>query len=154
MYVDPEHHHTTSSKFDQNKQSSTMRVLAKGSFQNDETYGIFHMFFYCLKMIFEQPVLLHSAQLVSLHLGGKQTKSFQFTQPNLWTIPYVRGWLRELGVGGGVCVYIMGKKCQKWKMTPPQHMEFSIYFVVFFLKLPLMKTREDGDYMETWRRGE
>ena len=46
---------------------------------------------------FFRDFLLHSVQLVSLHLGGKQTKSFQFTQPNLWTIPYVRGWLRELG---------------------------------------------------------
>ena len=26
---------------------------------------------------------MHSAQVVSLHLGGKQTKSFKFTQPNL-----------------------------------------------------------------------
>ena len=60
--------------------------------------------FYCLK-----PVLLHSAQLVSLHLGRKQTKSFQFTQPNLWTVPYVRGWLKELGEGG----YIRGKKVSK-----------------------------------------
>ena len=46
--------------------------------KNDETYGIFHM------------------------LVGK---SFQFTQPNLWTIPYVRGWLR-----GGV---YKGKKVSK-----------------------------------------
>ena len=42
MYVDPEHHHTTSSKFDQNKQSSTMRVLAKGSFQKKKRRNIWN----------------------------------------------------------------------------------------------------------------
>ena len=105
-------------------------MYGKLSKKNDETYGIFHMLVDPSLQHMENSFVIFLlskndfwAQLVSLHLGVKQTKSFQFTQPNLWTIPYV------------ICVYNIFNVYNVYNI-------FNVYSVyniynIFFLRLPL-----------------